>query len=48
MYLDMAEALMLKNDPQRAALCLEWVVQARPGTPQAEAAKARLTQIKER
>jgi thioredoxin-related protein len=47
MYLDMAEALMLKNDPQRAALCLEWVVQARPGTPQAEAAKARLTQIKE-
>ncbi len=46
MYLDMAEALILKNDPQRAALCLEWVVQARPGTPQAEAAKTRLTQIK--
>ena len=47
MYLDMAEALMLKNDPQRAVLCLNWVMQARPGTPQAEAAKARLTQIKE-
>jgi hypothetical protein len=48
MYLDMAEALMLKNQPRKAALCLEWVVQARPGTPQAEAAKARLAQIKER
>jgi thioredoxin-related protein len=48
MYLDMAEALMLKNEPQRAALCLEWVVQARPGTPQAETAKTRLAQIKER
>ncbi len=48
MYLDMAEALMLKGESQRAALCLEWVVQARPGTPQAEAAKTRLTQIKER
>jgi thioredoxin-related protein len=46
MYLDMAEALMLKNEPQRAALCLEWVVQARPGTPQAETAKTRLAQIK--
>jgi hypothetical protein len=46
MYLDMAEALMLKNEPQRAALCLEWVMQARPGTPQADAAKARLGQIK--
>jgi thioredoxin-related protein len=48
MYLDMAEALMLKNKPAQAVLCLEWVVQARPGTPQAEAAKTRLTQIKER
>jgi thioredoxin-related protein len=48
MYLDMAEALVLKDKPAQAVLCLEWVVQARPGTPQAEAAKARLTQIKER
>jgi thioredoxin-related protein len=48
MYLDMAEALILKNQSQRAVLCLEWVVQARPGTPQAEAAKTRLTQIKEK
>ena len=47
MYMDMAEAFILKNEQQKATLCLEWIVQARPGTPQAEAAKARLTQIKE-
>jgi thioredoxin-related protein len=48
MYMDMAEALILKGEPQKAVPCLEWVLQARPGTPQAEAAKARLGQIKDR
>ena len=47
MYMDMAEGFILKGQPQQAVPCLEWIVQARPGTPQADAAKARLTQIKE-
>ena len=47
MYMDMAEAFILKGQPKQAVPCLEWVLQARPGTPQAKAAKARLTQIKQ-
>jgi thioredoxin-related protein len=47
MYLDLADAFLRKGQPQRAALCLEWVVQACPGTPQAETAKGRLAQIKD-
>ncbi|HVS38980.1 MAG TPA: thioredoxin family protein [Gemmataceae bacterium] len=46
MYLDLADAFLHKDQPQRAILCLEWVVQACPNTPQAEAAKTKLGQIK--
>ena len=48
MYLELADGFLHKEQPQKAALCLEWVVQACPGTPQAEAAKGRLAQIHER
>lgn len=48
MYLDLAEAFLKKEQPQKAILCLEWVVQACPGTPQAETAKGRLAQVRER
>lgn len=48
MYLDLADAFLRKDDAKRAAICLEWVAQACPGTPQAETAKARLAQIKDR
>ena len=48
MYLELADGFLRKEQPQKAALCLEWVVQACPGTPQAEAAKGRLAQIHER
>ncbi len=46
MYLDLADAFQRKDQPARAILCLEWVVQACPGTPQAETAKERLARIK--
>ena len=46
MYIDLADAFVRKDQPARAILCLEWVVQACPGTPQAETAKGRLAQIK--
>ncbi len=46
MYIELADAFVLKDQPARAILCLEWVVQACPGTPQAETAKGRLAQIK--
>ena len=45
MYLDLADAFQRKDQPARAILCLEWVVQACPGTPQAESAKERLARI---
>ncbi len=48
MYLELADGFLRKEQPQKAALCLEWVMQACPGTPQAEAAKGRLAQIHER
>jgi hypothetical protein len=46
MYLDLADAFLRKDQPARAILCLEWVVQACPGTPQAETAKERLAKVK--
>ena len=46
MYIDLADAFLQKDQPARAILCLEWVVQACPGTPQAETAKGKLAQIK--
>jgi len=48
MYLDLADAFLRKDDAKRAVICLEWVMQACPGTPQAETAKGRLAQIKDR
>ena len=45
MLLGLAETWLKKGQPQQAALCLERVVQAFPGTRQAEAAEARLSQI---
>ena len=48
MYLELADDFLRKEQPRKAALCLEWVVQACPGTPQAETAKGRLAQIHER
>ena len=48
MYLDLAEAFLRKEQPDRAMVCLEWVMQACPGTPQADAARGRLAQVKER
>ena len=42
MYIELADAFVLKDQPARAILCLEWVAQACPGTPQAETAKGRL------
>jgi thioredoxin-related protein len=46
MYLDLADAFSAKDQQARAVLCLEWVVQACPGTPQAETAKEKLERIK--
>ncbi len=46
MYLDLADAFLRKDQPQRAILCLEWVVQACPGTPMAETAKGKLAQMR--
>ena len=46
MYMDLAEAFLLKQQPDRAIVCLEWVMQACPGTPQADAARGRLAQVK--
>ncbi len=47
MYLELADDFLRKEQPRKAALCLEWVVQACPGTAQAEAAKGRLAKIHE-
>ena len=45
MYLDLADSFLRKEQPQKAMLCLEWVVQACPGTPQAETVRGRLAQL---
>ena len=47
MYLDLADSFLHKQQPDKAMLCLEWVVQACPGTPQAETARGRLARLKE-
>ena len=46
MYLDLADSFLRKEQPQKAVVCLEWVMQACPGTPQAETARGRLAQLK--
>jgi tetratricopeptide (TPR) repeat protein len=45
LYLALAEAWLRKGDPQQALLCLERVLQACPGTRQAEVAQTRLAQL---
>lgn len=45
LYLAMAETWLKKGQPQQAILCLERVLQAFPGTRQAEAAQTRLAQL---
>lgn len=46
LYLAMAETWLRKGQPQQAAQCLERVMQACPGTRQAEAAQVRLSYLK--
>jgi thioredoxin-related protein len=46
LYLSMAETWLKKGQPQQAAQCLERVMQACPGTRQAEAAQVRLSYLK--
>jgi thioredoxin-related protein len=46
LYLAMAETWVRKGQPQQAAQCLERVIQACPGTRQAEAAQLRLSYLK--
>ncbi len=45
LYLAMAETWLKKGQPQQAMMCLERVLQAFPGTRQAEAAQTRLAQL---
>jgi thioredoxin-related protein len=45
MYLSQAEAWLRKGSPKEAMLCLERVIQALPGSRQAEVAQMRLAQI---
>lgn len=45
LYLAMAETWLKKGQPQQATVCLERVLQAFPGTRQAEAAQTRLAQL---
>jgi thioredoxin-related protein len=45
LYLTLAEAWLEEGDQKQAVLCLERVVQASPGTAQAQIAQARLAQI---
>jgi thioredoxin-related protein len=45
LYLALAETWLKKGQPQQAVLCLERVVQAFPGTRQADAAQMRLSQV---
>ena len=45
LYLSLAETWLKKGQPHEAVLCLERVIQAFPGTRQAEAAQVRLAQI---
>jgi thioredoxin-like negative regulator of GroEL len=45
LYLTLAEAWLKKGQPSQATYCLERVVQAFPGTRQAEAAQLRLSQL---
>jgi thioredoxin-like negative regulator of GroEL len=44
-YLALAESWLKKGQPQQAVMCLEKVIQALPGTHQAEMAQVRLSQI---
>jgi thioredoxin-related protein len=46
MYLALAETWLKKGQPQQAILCLERVVQAFPGSRQAELALVRLAQVR--
>lgn len=48
LYLAQAESWLKKGQPQQAVQCLERVLQACPGTRQAEAAQSRLGQIQGR
>jgi thioredoxin-related protein len=45
MYLALAESWLKKGQPQQAQLCLEKVLQAAPGSRQAETAQVRLAQL---
>jgi tetratricopeptide (TPR) repeat protein len=45
LYLVLAESCMRKNQPQQAAHYLERILQAFPGTPQAETARLRLSTL---
>jgi thioredoxin-like negative regulator of GroEL len=45
LYLSLAETWLKKGQPEQAVICLERVVQALPGSRQAEAAQVRLAQI---
>jgi thioredoxin-like negative regulator of GroEL len=45
MYLSLAETWLKKGQPQQAMLCLERVIQAFPGSRQAETAQVRLAQL---
>jgi tetratricopeptide (TPR) repeat protein len=46
LYLSLAETWIRKGQPQQAQLCLERVIQAFPGSRQAEAAQIRLSQLR--
>ena len=46
LYISLAESWLKKGQPHQAELYLEKVVQAFPGTPQAETAVNRLSQIR--
>jgi uncharacterized protein YyaL (SSP411 family) len=45
LYLSLAETWLKRGQPQEAAICLERVMQAFPGTRQAEVAQTRLAQL---
>lgn len=46
MQLSLADSWLRKGQPQKAVQCLEWVVQAFPGSNHAEAAQIKLASIK--